>query len=180
MQTLRVNSSAALMGTCTIPCRKPLAYLLMRKRMLQIMLGSLGLAVFVTLIWMLAKSNTGSGDEARYRRLRRNARSYARISSLENMLPRTVTGTLQLRELEMSYQHKCAADLQALIDSEYLCGARFTVSNLTANRKQTHNRVADALKGTGYWGASLNLASNQLTVYCRPQHVHHLRQALAQ
>ena len=152
----------------------------MRKRTLQIILGSLGLAVFVTLIWMLGKSDTGSGDEARYRRLGRNARSYARISSIEKMLPRTVAGLLQLRNLEMSCQDKCEADLQALIDSGYLCGARFTVSNLAANRKQIHSRVADALKGTGYWGASLNLASNQLTVYCRPQHVHQLRQALAQ
>ena len=123
-------------------------------------------ALLLALIWMLVESGTGSGDEARYRHLGRTARSYARISSVEKMLPRTVAGLFQLRKVEMRYQDKCEADLQGLIDSGYLCGARFTVSNLTANRKQVHNRVADALKGTGYWGVSLNLASNELTVYC--------------
>ena len=87
---------------------------------------------------------------------------------------------LHLGQLEARYQDKCEADLSALIDSGYLRGARFTVSNLAANRKQIHSSVAKVLEGTGYWGASLNLASNQMTVYCRPQYEPQLRRALGQ
>jgi hypothetical protein len=154
--------------------------IIMRKRTPQIVFGCLGLALLVALIWLFVGLGGGNGDEGRYRRLGRTARSYAWISSLERGLPRGVAGLFHLRELEMRYQDKCEADLNALIDSGYLYGACFTVTNLAANRKEIHNKIADALKGTGYWGASLNLGRSELTVYCRPQYVPQLRKALGQ
>jgi hypothetical protein len=152
----------------------------MRKRKLQILLSSLGLLLFVFLIWLFADLGTGTNDETRYRHLGRTARSYAWLSSLDKKLPRPVARCLHLSQLEMSYQEKCEADLDPLIESGYLYGARFTVTNLAVSRRQVHNTVASALRGTGYWGSALNIRSNELTVYCRPQYVPRLQKALAQ
>jgi hypothetical protein len=153
------------------------------KRKLQFVLAAFGciaLLLFVVLVWLFADFGANGSDEKRYQHLGRTARSYAWISSLEKKLPKPVARILRLRHLEMEYQDKCERDIDALIDSGYLRGTRFTVSNLAANWPQLRNTVADVLKGTGYWGASLHTASDEVTVYCRPQYVPQLRKALPQ
>ncbi len=41
------------------------------------------------------------------------------------------------------------ADLEGLIDSGYLCKTSIIVTNLAGQRKQTHDAITRALKGTG-------------------------------
>ena len=78
----------------------------MRKRKLQIVFGCLGFALLVALIWLFVEFGTSGGDEARYRRLGRTARSCAWISSVDKRLPRAVARLIHFREWEMRYQDK--------------------------------------------------------------------------